>query len=185
MLVALAACSGGGKQATTDAGVKGGLKWSVTATYQPDINPNPDVLFWAAQAQAEFQNPVLDAGVRSWSTTGTLTVMRWPSRQPMGNDCTATASPDSQVIALDDANTSVVLFLGDDDLVYYGMATSRFTFLATVTCTNLPDSAVLTDQLVQWLQIPQTPRPDNDAVIQGMGNSNGANLTWTLTKSGQ
>jgi hypothetical protein len=185
LLIADAACSGGGKQATTDAGVKSGLTWSVTATYEPDGIPNPDVVLWGAQAQGEFHNPILDAGVRSWSTTGTLTVMRWPSRQPMGNECIATVSPDPQVITLDDVNTRVDLFLGDGDLVYFGMATTRFTNQRTVICPNQADSVSVVDDAVQWLQIPMTPRPANDAVIQGMGDSNGANLTWTLTKSEQ
>jgi hypothetical protein len=184
LMLALAACTGGSKQAAADGGMTSGVKWSVTATYQPGGTPNPDVVLWTAQAQGEFRNPVVDAGVPSWSTTGTLTVTRWPSKPPMGNECTATASPDSQVITLDDVNTHVVLFLDDGAPVYSGMATTRFTYQRTTTCPNQPDSVISIDDGVPWLQIPSTPLPANDAMIQGMSNSQD-NLTWTLTKSEQ
>jgi hypothetical protein len=144
------------------------------------------VVLWNAQVQGQFSNPVLEAGVRSWSTTGTLTPMRLPSRQPAADECSAAVTSVPQTITLDDTNTTVVLFLGDDDLVYSGMAQTRFTWVKTVTCTspNLPPTQVGTiDDAIEWLLIPQTPRTPGDVVIAGMGDSNGATRTWTLTKS--
>lgn len=182
LVSALAACTGGSQQATSDGGGTSGVKWSVTATYQPGGIANSDVVLWTAHAQGEFHNPVVDAGVPSWSTTGTLTVMRWPSLHDDG--CIATASPDSQVITLDDVNTRVVLFLTDGDPVYSGMATTRISYQRTTTCPNQADSVISVNDGVPWLQIPTTPLPADDAVIEGMSNSND-NLTWTLTKSGQ
>ena len=184
LVAGLGACSGG-KQATTEGGVTSGPKWSVTATFQPGGTPNPDVVLWSSQAQAELFNPVVDGGVPSWSASGTVTVTRWPSRQGMGNECTASVSPNSQVITLNEANTRVVLRLDDGDPEYEGMATTRFNNQRTVTCPNQPDNVVSVDDGIDWLVIPTTVRPSNPAVIQGMSNAGGNNYTWTLTKSGQ
>ena len=186
VLAVLGGCSGGGSKAATDAAIPGSLTWSVTGTYQPDVVPDPEVVFWTAQVQGEFYNAVYDAGVRSWSTTGTLTIMRLPSRQATGYECSATVTPDTQVIALDDTNTTAVLYLADEDLLYSGMAQTKITYQKTVTCPNDPQDNQAEEEigdLVPWLEIPETARTDVDAVITGMGDLNGANRTWTLTKS--
>jgi hypothetical protein len=180
VLVVLAGCSG---TSATNGGVTSGLTWAVSGTYQPDVVPDPQVVFWTAQVEGVFYNPVLDAGVRSWSTSGTLTITRVPSRQAVDNECTATVSPDSQVITLDDTNTTAVLFLGDDDLVYSGMASTSIVYQDTVTCPNQDTQVTETGDFVPWLEIPQTARTAADVVIDGAGDLDGANRTWTLTKS--
>jgi hypothetical protein len=187
-LAVLAGCSGGGSKAATDAGVRGsGSTWSVTATYQPDSTPDPQVVFWTAQIEGEFYNPVLEAGVQKWSTTGTLTATRLPSRAATAYECSCTVSPDPQVITLDDSNTTVDLFLNENgNLLYQGMATTKILYQKTTTCPT-PQPAEGTEEigdLIPWLEIPQTAGTGTEVVIQGMGDVNAANRTWTLTKSG-
>jgi hypothetical protein len=201
LLVALAACSGGESEttarketadsanatssgnATMGDGFDKRSRWSVAGTYEPEADAIPEVVLWATKIEGEFHDPVLDlqTGTR-WSTRGTLTATRWPSRQPMGNECTSSVSPNPQVVSLDSTNTRVLLNLGGEDLVYRGAAWTTISYERTVTCPDQAPTSVMIQEELAWLDIPQTRRELTDVVIEGMGASNGGTFTWKLTK---
>jgi hypothetical protein len=187
-LATLVGCSGGGSKAATDAALQGsGETWSVIATYQPDTVPDPQVVFWTAQVEAQISNPVLDAGTEKWTISGTLTATQLPSRAATDTECSATVDPVTQVITLDNSNTTTDLALSEfGNQLYQGAATTKILYQKTTTCPT-PQPAEGTAELgdlIPWLELPQTAGTGTDVVIQGMGNMNAANRTWTLTKTG-
>jgi len=188
MLVALVACSGGGGERSdggtdnTPEGVEVRGAWSVTGSYEPDVVPNPEVVLWTAQVQGELHDPVLVEGVRTWRSTGTLTAMRWPSREPMGSECSASVSPDQQVITLDGVNTRVVLGLSDEEVLFSGLGSTSISYQKTVTCPDGTSRSDMLMDLIPWLSIPMTLREPEDVMLEGMETNNAGKRTWTLTK---
>jgi hypothetical protein len=132
-----------------------------------------------------LSSPVLDGGFRTWSTSGTLMAMRWPSRQPTGSECSSTISPDSQVITMDDSNTKAVLTLADDDSVYTGWVSTTVSYQQTDTCPNQPDQVAAYQDQIVWLALPLARRGSLDASIEGSADYDGGNYTWTLVRSEQ
>jgi hypothetical protein len=184
ILVVLVACSGGGGEATEAEGSRG-PRWSVTASYEPEGVAIPEVVLWAAEADGEFQDPVFNMGVQTWSASGALTVTRWPSRQAAENECYSTVSPDSQVVTLDDVNTQVVLFLADEEPFYSATVWTSFSYERTVTCPSGDTMTAMLDDRINWLEIPRTLREGEQVMIQGTGSINGAARSWTLAKTEQ